>query len=324
MKKFFSFSVRFLLVGALLWYMIQKGFMSLGNIQSALKDYHNIVPGAGLLFICTFLGIYRWHLLLQDQGIRLSFRETTELAFIGNFFNITLPGAVTSDVIKAYYLSKVSQEGHKSVTTIVFDRFVGLSALVLVSFLGLLFNIKNKTNLYQPIALWLWLSASIFGAIYLILFALPDRFDGILKAFSFLEKKRPKLSSMSKFYLALKSYKHKKMLLFQTLFISVVIQVLLVLSYIFFAYALKENQISIPGLFVVTPLVLLACAIPIAPGGLGTGNVAFLAFAQQINSHRGADLFSISALISIFLSFIGAMIYLKWHLNPEKSFSAKQ
>ena len=61
------------------------------------------------------------------------------LSWIGNFFNVTLPGAVTVDVVKGYYVIKSEREDGRTraFMTLLIDRFVGLFGLVAMAFFAL-------------------------------------------------------------------------------------------------------------------------------------------------------------------------------------------
>jgi len=79
-----------------------------------------------------------------------------------------------------------------------------------------------------------------------------------------------------------------------------------------FAQALGEFQLSLGSLYIVVPLGLLITAIPVAPAGVGTGNLAFLYLFHLIGSERGADVYSLFALTNIVLSSIGGLVYLRY------------
>ena len=59
-----------------------------------------------MLFFATTLGILRWQWLLKAQNINLPIMRTAQLNLIGAFFNLALPGAVSGDFVKAFYIGK--------------------------------------------------------------------------------------------------------------------------------------------------------------------------------------------------------------------------
>src|SRR4051812_34437121 len=91
---------------ALLVVLGMKGFISLEKTGRALMDWEHIVPALALSLIALGLGVLRWQWLLRVQGIELPLLRTFEFSLIGNFFNIALPGAVSGDLVKAFYIGR--------------------------------------------------------------------------------------------------------------------------------------------------------------------------------------------------------------------------
>ena len=90
----------------LLYFLFKKGFISIQATQQALKQWQIILPAVCGLLFTTLMGVLRWKWLLEAQGINISFFRTLQLNFIGIFFNMALPGAVSGDVIKVFYVGK--------------------------------------------------------------------------------------------------------------------------------------------------------------------------------------------------------------------------
>ena len=90
------------------------------------------------------LAALRWWLLLRALGLQISPRRTFLLTWIGNFFNSTLPGAVTGDFVKGYYIVKTHAEESRTnaFMTVLIDRFVGLFGLIVISFFSLVANLS--------------------------------------------------------------------------------------------------------------------------------------------------------------------------------------
>src|SRR6201987_615657 len=76
----------------------------------------------------------RWQILLRVQGIRLNFFRLAGLFLIGMFYNQFLPGGTGGDIIKSYLLLKeTSDRKAGALLAVVFDRFIGLAALVSIT-----------------------------------------------------------------------------------------------------------------------------------------------------------------------------------------------
>src|SRR5947207_5207545 len=75
----------------------------------------------------------RWQILLRVQGIRLNFFRLIGLFLIGMFYNQFLPGGTGGDIIKSYLLLKETQHKAGALLAVVFDRLIGLVALVTIT-----------------------------------------------------------------------------------------------------------------------------------------------------------------------------------------------
>ena len=85
-----------------------------------------------LILLQTTLAALRWNMLLQGQGIKLSFFRVLSLTFQGSMFSLFLPGgSVGGDVLKAAFLAKEAKKSGavEGVTTILLDRLIGMLGL---------------------------------------------------------------------------------------------------------------------------------------------------------------------------------------------------
>ncbi|GAC1467658.1 MAG: hypothetical protein NVSMB9_09500 [Isosphaeraceae bacterium] len=81
----------------------------------------------------TSLSFLRWYILVRVIEPRFRFGSALLLGFIGNVFNLVIPGAVGGDVIKAAYLVRMDINRTQAVASMVIDRIVGLLGLFLLA-----------------------------------------------------------------------------------------------------------------------------------------------------------------------------------------------
>ena len=87
--------------------------------------------------VCEFFGILRWQLFLRMLHIELPLRETTNLFFIGAFFNQFLPGTTGGDVVRVIFLMQDHPENKtEGFLSVAVDRLLAVLVLVIM---GLLF-----------------------------------------------------------------------------------------------------------------------------------------------------------------------------------------
>ncbi|HEY6071195.1 MAG TPA: lysylphosphatidylglycerol synthase transmembrane domain-containing protein, partial [Chthoniobacterales bacterium] len=119
---------------------------------------------AGILsyFVVEIAAGFRWHILLKVQGIHLSLPRLSGLFLIGMFYNQFLPGGTGGDIIKSYLLWKETDKKAGGLLAVVFDRFIGLVALVAitVTLLSLRFDLLAQT---QETRRYLWILLILLG-----------------------------------------------------------------------------------------------------------------------------------------------------------------
>jgi glycosyltransferase 2 family protein len=315
MKSFLKQFIKFILVGGLLYWLSQRGFLSLDATKKAFGRWDLMVPAFLLLTTSFLISIYRFKILLEAQGITIPFLKLVELQFIGNFFNIALPGAVSGDVVKAIYVAKeISGKRAYSLSSILFDRVAGLSALILVATaaLGASYFTPVFDLLINSLKLFVAGAGLAVGLFYLYLFTVKENHDLLLNLFKWLESKNAKLGSFTRIYEGIRIYQKKKNVVFKSLAMSGAIHLFVVWAIVLFTRALGEEAIQTLGLFVVAPLGLVVTAIPITPAGVGTGNMAFFALFHDLNSERGADVFNLFLFYQLFIGFLGGIVYMRF------------
>ncbi|MCA1684468.1 MAG: flippase-like domain-containing protein, partial [Planctomycetia bacterium] len=75
----------------------------------------------------------RWYSLVRVIEPRFTVGSAFLLGFIGNVFNLVIPGAVGGDFIKAAYLVRMDINRTQAVASMVIDRIVGLLGLFLLA-----------------------------------------------------------------------------------------------------------------------------------------------------------------------------------------------
>ncbi|MBC7691861.1 MAG: flippase-like domain-containing protein [Methylotenera sp.] len=315
MKKLVSLALKILFVAVVFYLLGKKGLISVGAFRRALDQPGRIVPAVSALVVCMFLSAIRWQWLLQAQNIHLRWVRTFQLVFIGQFFNIALPGAVSGDFVKAFYVSnEIQGQRARAFGSILFDRIVGLSALVLVSAGALISHLSSflGTAFFSAIQAFVGTAAVCVVIFYGYLFFVREDHDPILKILNQLHVRFPKVASLTRIYEGTRHYHHHRATVFKALLISIMIHLSVGFACIQFAYAMGETQLEPLSMLVIIPLGLLATAIPVLPAGVGTGHAAFAGLFHLLGSARGADIFSFYVLVQLFLGAAGGLVYLRF------------
>jgi uncharacterized protein (TIRG00374 family) len=211
--------------------------------------------GAVLLHIVIVaIAASRWQLLLDEQ---YPTHQLFSLYFIGSFFNKILPGTVSGDSVKIYYLYKDTRKSGSSIGSVFLDRYIGLVALLLI---GLVSSLLANRELSQ-IGLQ-WMIPTVF-----VLFM-----AGSLFVFGLRVGKR--FSFMHDFYDYLHSYLNDSRTLIKTFVLSLIIHVLTICTIFVIALGLGQ-QLPVTALFVFMPIIITVTAVPVSIFGFGVREGAF-------------------------------------------------
>jgi uncharacterized protein (TIRG00374 family) len=89
------------------------------------------LAAAGLLIgTAALLTFCRWWMLVRALGLEFALGNAFRLGLVGFFFNTLLPGGVGGDIVKAIGIAREQARRALAISTVLFDRAVGLWALV--------------------------------------------------------------------------------------------------------------------------------------------------------------------------------------------------
>jgi uncharacterized protein (TIRG00374 family) len=306
------------LVLGIFLFLWSKGLLSLDATVSAFSQPKLILPPIVVLFLLTLLGTLRWKILLDAQQMPTGFLRVLQVNMIGNFFNTALPGAVSGDFIKAFYIGN-DMPGRRgnAFGSILFDRVIGLCALVLIATAALWLNWELIRNSSVLPAIRLTLTVGALGVLgfFSYLFFMPRHKDPIEKMLIRLTKWKPQAESLLKIFEGVRAYQNRKSAVLSALLISLLIHGIVSWCGIQFLRAVGDWSTPASTLYVFLPLTLLVTAVPVLPGGIGTGHAALSWGLHAVGSTRGADVFNLFFLSNLGLSLLGSLVYL---LHPKR------
>lgn len=289
-----------------------------------------IHPGAmalSLVLMCAtiMLGVVRWRMVLEVQGLHLPMSRATGISFVAAFFNSFLLGSTGGDLMKAYYAARETH--HKkteAVVTVFVDRLIGLWAMLLFAALMMLPN-ASLVLTHDELSVPSLLILLMLGGLSVVLGV--AFWGGVSRRFPRARhwlRKLPKGELVERSLDSCRQFgKHKRFLL-KTVAISGVINTVSVLQVLVLGAGLGLS-ISPAAMFVIVPIVFCISALPITPSGLGVRENLFVlmlaipgiglpktATLAAITSFKTSAL-SLSLLAyasSLFWSLVGGVVYL--------------
>jgi glycosyltransferase 2 family protein len=273
-------------------------------------EYRWVLMGILSYLVVEIAAAFRWHVLLKVQQIRLSLPRLTGLFFIGMFYNQFLPGGTGGDIIKSYYLLKETPDKKAgALLAVVFDRFIGLVALVAITATlislryGFLSQKPETRNLLWLLLILLGASIAFLISTFVIsgfklLHSLPARFPG-----------RDRLIEISAAY---HLYAHHWRATLAAFVASVVAHLATFTTFLFAAYALAA-PVPLVNFFAVMPVERTISALPISFAGIGLREKVLQIMLNGlcgVPEAKAILIGSLSFLIILVCCLPGAVVYL--------------
>lgn len=306
-------------VGVLLivW-VLRSRMVDFSSLGSTILDPLCFVPAFGFLACSMALQSCRWMWLMRGQGIHLSFRQTLELTMIGVFFNTFMPGAIGGDLIKGWYIAqREPSRKTRAVFTVLLDRALGLAmflAFASVALLAYRETVWQNTPL-RVAALSVWGITLIMTVVGLFFFMpLAWRLTWVTTAVDMLRRNR----LLGRLAEATLLYRHHLKVVVGCLVLSALAVVMMTLFLRYLGLKLGV-ELETAQYFFVVPLALTASAIPILPGGIGVGQVAFYTLFLWVgvpNPDLGGTLSTLHQIYVISFNCLGAVFYLRYKREP--------
>ncbi|MCC7162184.1 MAG: flippase-like domain-containing protein [Anaerolineae bacterium] len=254
-------------------------------------------------------------ILFRPPALFLTFWSSLRLTMVGTFFNACLPGSTGGDLVRMYYASE-GNNGRRAetVTVILLDRVVGLLALLLVPLIVLLLlpGLAGSFQFVQEIALGA-AGISVLVITGLVLGAkLFPRIDRI--SFPAFERLRLK-ELLSRFDALFRTYGDRPGMFLTAIAVALVSHGFTIFAMLMITLTIVPEPLN-PSIFVLMPVGFLANAVPITPGGLGVGEVAFTNLFALAGARGGAETLLSWRVLTIVVGLFGLVFY----LNGRKQF----
>ncbi len=294
--------------------------------QDLWRTLYLVHPGALVLSVvlvglALWLGVVRWRLVLEAQGLELSLARATRISLVAQFFNSFLLGSTGGDLIKAYYAARETHHRKtEAVTTVFVDRLVGLWAMLLFAGMMMLPNLQmvRQHGEFAVPALFILAMLAALSIVLSLAF-----WGGVSKPFPRARhylRRLPKGELLERSLDSCRQFGKEKRFLVKAVVLSLVLNIIWVLQIWVLGLGL-DLSIPFTALLVIVPIIFCISALPITPNGLGVRENLFVLMLAVIAVPRTAAL-SLSLLASaegILWSLIGGAVYMglreKEHLS---------
>lgn len=269
-----------------------------------------LLAGGLIVFLTSsLLGALQWHILLGAGGVELPVLRTVRLYFVGLFFNNFLPANVGGDAVKIFDVVKDGNDPHKVFAITLLDRVFGITGLCLLAVVTSFFLLPSGTvdNMLVYIAVFLMPVAAV------ALLSFNRRLSRKIREFSSGIRLWGLGERIGLVLTHMGSLRNLKKLFGKVLFLSLLIQVLRIVTHIFVGKALGlELAVSdYLHFFIFIPLLGLVMILPISINGLGVRESAGIVLFTQIGiSEEQAVLMEfITYLVQVAVSLAGGVMF---------------
>ena len=235
----------------------------------------------------VFVSASKWFVLLRARGVGVPFRAVVAYQWVGEFFNYALPTGVGGDLLRGYGLARDTQRKADAAVSVIIDRFVGLTTFVVAAAVaswfvlrygsqadGSPFTVENQGYLaYLSVA-----AALVAVALLSILAVMLSRrlkriFEGILARLPLAERTLPIYRTLAD---AFNAYHDRYGAILLSALGSLAILLLSSIAIWFLGEAIQPGSIKLISIFAMNPIVAFVLLVPLAPGGAGLRQGAFV------------------------------------------------
>jgi uncharacterized protein (TIRG00374 family) len=311
--------IRTSIAAVLIVWLIRAGKIDFSILFGERFRWGWALCGLFIYSLMSLLGAYRWKWLLAAQEIEIPFWSLFRLTYIGYFFNISMPGATGGDLVKAYYVAHLAPaKKTEAVTSVFFDRVVGLSALAALAFVAvsIYWCVSSRSETVRT--LFLCIASAL---VILLLFTLfLSRHRGDSRFLKWCRVHLPFGKILGRAYDSLLLYRSRKLLLVMALLLSFLAHVVAVCANYFFALALHVEPVSFSVFLFLIPVGIFLDSIPVSIAGLGWGEAAYgiLFPLAGYRSTLGTSVAAVMHCAKIIWGLAGSVFY----LTRRKSFFA--
>lgn len=319
-KKIAFLAAKLILALGLVYWLFKSGKIDLAQVLEFFKS-PKILALNFLIWFCSpiLLGAWRLHLILLRLRFTIKFRTTAAFQGIGLFFNTAMPGALGGDLVKSFLIYNHNKKNNMSgvLVSVLMDRIIGMVAIVVMGIFFMLGNLQTILLMpsLRPVIYFSFFLLCGLGIFLTIVFfpnqKLMQIIDQILN-YRFL-------TGFKKIFNALKSLQGNIGLFFKGFCISLLSQTFVLFLFWFICSELGLSDITFSNLMIIYPIGTLITILPLAPGGLGVGHVAYEKLFQMVGAEGGANAFNLYFIGQMLLNLLGFLPFILLKIKSPKT-----
>jgi uncharacterized membrane protein YbhN (UPF0104 family) len=277
-----------------------------------------LMAAAYLLYMTALvLTFVRWFILVRALGLPFRLRDAVRLGFIGNVFNLVIPGAVGGDLIKGAFLVREQSRKTQALASMVIDRALGLLGLFVLASVSGAFAWESSAREARILIGLAWAACGACLAGLAVAFS-----PGLFRPLLVLLAHRPRLHTMLKELTTLAaSYRSRLGQVLLALVLAVACHAMFVGSFVLVDQALFPSPPTVGQHFVVVPLALFSTAVPLPFGALGVSEQVTDYLFERIG-HLGGAIAMLGFRVIIYAAGLTSVVVYLFNLRQVRELRA--
>ncbi len=302
-KKFTKLTLKlFVSLAFVAWLVLQTNWSEVGEYVQKISIIH-VVAYVGVLLLGMAVSSWKWKILLDHKEIHISLKKSFQLYLTGAFINNFMPSTIGGDTYRTYQVGKENKRYSAVGSTVIFDRFTGFFALMLLTGIIAIFQ-------WQEISRYAELRFSVIGILLLMHGFI---FFGILTRFSFWKKLSIKFPVIiQRLGNELSHYRQENIYL-KVIGISVIFSLIGVALLNWILFAGLGISVGIMQYLSVIFIISIISALPISINNIGLKEWAYVTFFGFFGVAASAvvTVALVSRILQMLVSFVALPMYLR-------------
>jgi uncharacterized protein (TIRG00374 family) len=297
-------------VGALV-YIVAKS--NPHQLSAAIKATHiSYLPLSLLATLAVmWLMAYRWNVILSAREHKISTTSLFVYYLIGSFFSNFVPGgSVSIDVVRLVYVDKQIRDKAYVLTTLLYDRFVGLFVLLFVGLGAALVSRSYLPNGVLTRLIEVIMISAVLISSFLLSQWLSDRLSRLVVFIGGKIGAQKVAGGVARSLDAMAEIRSNKSIIVWTVVISLLSRLAWTMVFYVTARAM-DLPIGLALIFAFISIIDLIRQLPVTPNGLGLREGALVLLLGELGIAREqALMFSFLAFAPLLLCAIaGGVVY---------------
>lgn len=302
----------------LLAILFHIGAANVDGLAAVFASPWRVAAAVFLVFLAMPLSGWRWRMLLEAQGVAISFRRSLGLTLVAGFFNVFLLGGVGGDGVRLLLASR-SLDGAISriAASAAVDRVIGLEALLIVAAASCLSRLPSSHGspmLFNlSLVLMLTALAGLVAPLALMRLGSHPLAVRLLKRLTYMGRLGGIVANLSE---SLILYQRHPRALAAALGVSLVGHICVVVAFALFATP-SGSPLTLWDYGFAVSTTQAVSVFAIVPGALGVAEAVF-GYLTGLLTHGGMSLTSLFLGFRVVTALATAPGALLWLISPSR------